>query len=64
MSPAMQTPPSSSGQGRGPLKAKTGVRVSVGAQISDKTSRNSVNIEEFLAGLRFEQRGRLEELPI
>ena len=26
-------PPSSSGPGRGPLKAKTGVRVSVGAQI-------------------------------
>jgi len=36
----------------------------VGAQKSDKTSRDSSNIEEFLAGLRFEQRGRLEELPI
>jgi uncharacterized protein YehS (DUF1456 family) len=36
----------------------------LGAQISDKTSQNSLNIEEFLAGLRFEQRGRLDELPI
>jgi ribosome biogenesis GTPase A len=45
-------------------KVKTGVRISVGAQISDKTSRNSTNIEEFLAGLRFEQRGKLDELPI
>jgi hypothetical protein len=34
----------------------------VGAQKSDKTSQNS--IEEFLAGLRFEQRRKLQELNI
>ena len=47
------TPPSSSGPGRGPLKAQTGVRVSLGAQKSDKTSQNSEDLEEFVAGLRF-----------
>jgi hypothetical protein len=36
----------------------------LGAQISDKTSQNSADVEEFLAGLRFEQRERLDELPI
>jgi hypothetical protein len=36
----------------------------MGAQYSDKTSQNSGNIEEFLAGLRFEQRGKLDGLPI
>jgi len=36
----------------------------VGAQISDKTSQNSTDIEEFLAGLRFEQRGKLDELLV
>jgi hypothetical protein len=36
----------------------------LGAQKLDKTGQNSTNIEEFLAGLRFEQRGRLEELTI
>jgi len=35
-----------------------------GAQKLNKTSQNSVNIDEFLAGLRFEQRGKLEELKI
>jgi hypothetical protein len=34
----------------------------LGAQESDKTSQNSKDIEEFLAGLRFEQRGKLDEL--
>jgi hypothetical protein len=60
---AYRPPPLSSGPGRGPLKAETRVRTSLGAQKSDKTSQKSSNIEEFLAGLRFEQRGRLEELP-
>ena len=32
-------PPSSSGPGRGPLKAKTGVRVPLGAQASNLLSR-------------------------
>jgi site-specific DNA recombinase len=45
-------------------ESRRSTQVSVGAQKSDKTSRDSSNIEEFLAGLRFEQRGRLEELPI
>jgi len=36
----------------------------LGAQKSDNTSQNSNDIEEFLAGLRFEQRGKLDELTI
>jgi hypothetical protein len=36
----------------------------VGAQKSDKTCRNFDYLEEFLAGLCFEQRGKLEVLPI
>jgi hypothetical protein len=36
----------------------------MGAQNLDKTSRNSLNVEEFLAGLRFEKRSRLEGLQI
>jgi hypothetical protein len=35
-----------------------------GAQISDETSQNSMDIEEFLAGLRFEHRVKLDKLPI
>jgi hypothetical protein len=34
----------------------------MGAQKLDETSHNSLDIEEFLAGLRFEQRGKLDEL--
>jgi hypothetical protein len=44
------------------FKEEVRVRVRLGAPKPDKTSQNSVNIEEFLTGLRFEQRGRLEEL--
>ncbi len=40
------------------------IQVPLGAQFLDKTSQNSINIEEFLAGMRFDQRGKLEELPI
>jgi hypothetical protein len=36
----------------------------LGAQILDKTSQQSKNLEEFLADLRFEQRGKLDELTI
>jgi hypothetical protein len=39
------------------------IRISMGAQKLDKASKNSINMEEFLAGLRFEQRGKIEELP-
>jgi hypothetical protein len=46
MSQRCQMPPSSSGPGRSPLKAQTGVRVSVGAHKSDKASQNSENVEE------------------
>jgi hypothetical protein len=40
------------------------VQFPLGACESDKTSQNSLGIEDFLAGLRFEQRGRLDELAI
>ena len=40
------------------------VRIPVGVQISDKNSQNSINMEEFLAGLLFEQKGILGKLPI
>jgi hypothetical protein len=36
----------------------------MGAQKLDKTSQNSMDVEEFLAGLRFNQRGKLDELAI
>ena len=38
--------------------------VALGAQKSDKTSQNSESPEEFLAGLRFEHRGKLALVPI
>jgi hypothetical protein len=34
----------------------------MGAQISDKTSQNSLDVEEFLTGVRFEQRGKMDEV--
>ena len=52
-------PPSSSGLGRGPLKAETGVRVPVGAQLEPLS-----DIERFLLLISFEQRGKLEELNL
>jgi hypothetical protein len=36
--------------------------IPLGAQISDKTSQNSIDLEELPAVLRFEQRGKLDEL--
>jgi len=39
-------------------------QVCQGAQISDETSRKFLDVEEFLAGLRFEQKNKLEGLPI
>ena len=53
-------PPSSSGPGRGPLKAKTGVRVSVGASVSQKPPTQDV--ERFLSMLRFDSREKLNTL--
>jgi hypothetical protein len=40
------------------------VRIHEGALKLDKTSRNSEKVEEFVAGLRFEQQGKLAELYI
>lgn len=37
--------------------------VPLGAHKSDKTSQNSDNLEEFLAGFRFKLPGELAELP-
>ena len=45
-------------------KALMWVQFPLGAPGSNKTSQNSDNIERFLAGLRFVQRGKLDELPI
>ena len=59
--PPKKTPPSSSGPGRSPLKAQTGVRVSVGA--SNSKDRSTDDVERFLSMLRFENKGKLEELP-
>ena len=56
------TPPSSSGPGRGPLKAKTGVRVPLGA--SDPKMPPTDNVERFLSMLRFDSKGMLAELGI
>jgi hypothetical protein len=55
------TPPSSSGPGRGPLKAQTAVRVRLGASDSKKPPTDDV--ERFLSMVRFENKGKLEELP-
>jgi hypothetical protein len=40
-----------------------GIRVCPWAQ-EIETSQNSLDTEEFLAGLRFEQKGNLDKLPI
>ena len=55
-------PPSSSGLGRGPLKAETGVRFPVGAQAMD--NRSTIDVGRFLSMVRFESRGKLEEFGI
>ena len=54
-------PPSSSGPGRGPLKAKTGVRVPVGA--SEIKRPPTDDVERILSMLRFENKEKLGELP-
>jgi hypothetical protein len=56
-------PPSSRGPGRGPLKAKTGVRVPLGAPDKSHLEPCSMPVEQFLAMLRFEKREKLAELP-
>jgi hypothetical protein len=44
--------------------APRGVQRMRWAQISDETSQNFLDVEEFLAGLHFKQRSKLAELPI
>jgi hypothetical protein len=46
---ARSTPPSSSGPGRGPLKAKTGVRIPMGAQENSRSDRGcfALRIRQF-----------------
>ena len=56
-------PPSSSGLGRSPLKAETGVRFPLGAHELDKTSPIN-SVEKVLSLIRFEHRRKLKELPI
>ena len=56
-------PPSSSGPGRGPLKAETGVRFPVGAPMKIHLEHRDIAVEEFLEMLRFDQRDKLAELP-
>ena len=55
-------PPSSSGPGRSPFKAKTGVRISVGA--SDSKRPPTDNVERFLSMLRFDSKGKIADLGI
>jgi hypothetical protein len=49
------TPPSSSGPGRGPLKAKTRVRTSLGAPKKTHLELRDIAVEEFLEMLRFDR---------
>ena len=56
-------PPSSRGPGRSPFKAKTGVRISMGALTKTHLELRDIAVEEFLEMLRFEQRSRISELP-
>lgn len=55
-------PPSSRGLGHSPLKAKTGVRVPVGAQILK--NRSVDDVERFLSMLRFDSREKLDQLNL
>jgi hypothetical protein len=56
-------PPSSSGPGRGPLKAKTGVRVPLGALKLTHLELRDAAVEDFLEMLRFQGRSKHAELP-
>ena len=55
-------PPSSSGPGRGPLKAKTRIRIPLGALYRTHSEQLSEN-EQFIDLVRFTQRSQLDELP-
>ncbi len=58
-----RSPPSSRGPGRSPFKAKTGVRIPVGAPTKTHLEHRDIAVEEFLEMLRFDQRDKLAELP-
>jgi hypothetical protein len=45
-------------------KAQIADRACLGAQISAESSQNSLDVKESLAGLRFDQRGKLDGLAI
>ena len=55
-------PPSSRGPGRSPFKAKTRVRISVGAQVLK--NRSTDDVERFLLLIRFENREKIQELEL
>ena len=55
-------PPSSRGPGRSPFKAKTRVRISVGAQVLK--NRSTDDVERFLSLIRFENREKIQELEL
>jgi hypothetical protein len=57
-----ELPPSSRGLGRSPFKAKTGVRISVGAQL--KENRSTDDVGRFLSSIRFQAKGNLAELRV
>jgi hypothetical protein len=58
-SPLLNLPPSSRGLGRSPFKAKTGVRIPVGAQLEPLN-----DVERFLSLLRFDSRGKLKDFGL
>ena len=55
-------PPSSSGLGRSPFKATTGVRIPVGAPTKIHPEPHALVEEQFISMLRFEHRGKVTEL--
>ncbi len=55
-------PPSSSGLGRSPLKAETGVRFPLGAQYAE--NRSTDDVERFLSITRFDNQEKMEELEL
>ncbi len=54
--------PSSRGPGRGPLKAKMGVRIPLGAPTHKNRSTDDVG--RFLSSIRFENREKLKDLGL
>ena len=60
MSDALAPPPLSSGLGRGPLKAKTGVRFPLGAL--KRIELLDMPVEQFFVLIRYEDQGVLEKV--